>query len=389
MNELIMNEKDEIIMKLLHYFITEKGYNPIVLHGAKDEIWLENLNSDYKIIRIASNYIHNDEQLDFDIYKTKQIMKNIKKKTFTFSINALNIFLNLGDNVHMDEKEIEKYENIKCVNIKNIDDFNNYENVLKYFPGITNKLNFKEKGVELFMRLTGDINKKNEEDVKKTENIFKIKKPIITYLLIAINTIVFLAMYFLGNGSEDVATLLYFGANQPDLIRSGEYYRLITSAFLHIGFLHILFNNYAIYIIGPQLESFFGKTKFILIYLFSAISGSLMSMIFINGIGAGASGAIFGLLGALLYFGYHYRIYLGNVIKSQIIPLIIINLLIGFSIPGIDNSAHIGGLIGGVLMAMALGVKYKSTQFEKINGWIIITIFTGFLVYMAFFGAIS
>jgi rhomboid protease GluP len=389
MDELIMSKKDEMIMKLLHYFITEEGYNPIVLHGAKDEIWLEKLNGDYKIVRISSNYIHNDEQLDFDIYKTRQIMKNIKKKTFTININALNIFLNLGDNVHITKLENEDYGNIKCVNIKEIDDLSRYDYITKHFPTITRKTNFKEKGAELFMKLTGDINKKNEEDTHKTEDIFKIKKPIISYGLIAVNTLIFLAMYILGNGSYDVGTLLNFGASHPDLIRSGEYYRLITSAFLHIGFMHFLFNNYAIYIIGPQLESFFGKTKFIIIYLFSAISGNLLSMLFTNSIGAGASGAIFGLLGALLYFGHHYRVYLGSVIKSQIVPLIIINLLIGFSIPGIDNAAHIGGLIGGLLITIALGVKYKSTKFEEINGWIITAIFTGFLIYMAFFGAIA
>ena len=72
-----------------------------------------------------------------------------------------------------------------------------------------------------------------------------------------------------------------------------------------------------------------------------------MSMLFTDAISAGASGAIFGLLGALLYFGYHYRIYLGNVMRSQIIPLIIFNLMLGFILVGIDNAAHIGGLMGG------------------------------------------
>ena len=78
--ESIINKNDELVMKLLHYFITEKGYNPIVLHGAQNEIWLENLDQDYKIVRIVSNYIHNDEQLDFDIFKTKKIMSNMLEK---------------------------------------------------------------------------------------------------------------------------------------------------------------------------------------------------------------------------------------------------------------------------------------------------------------------
>ena len=83
---------DENVIKLLHYFITIKGYNPVILHGADNEIWLENLDEDYKIIRIVSNYIHNNEQMKFDIFRTKQIVKKIKKQTFSMNMNVLSIF---------------------------------------------------------------------------------------------------------------------------------------------------------------------------------------------------------------------------------------------------------------------------------------------------------
>ena len=89
-------------------------------------------------------------------------------------------------------------------------------------------------------------------------------------------------------------------------------------------------------------------------------------------------------MGALLYFGYHYRVYLDSVVKSQIIPLIVINLFIGFTVSGIDNWAHIGGLVGGILSCMAVGVKYKSSKFEMINGAIMYLIFIGFIGYMVF-----
>ncbi|MDD2181256.1 MAG: rhomboid family intramembrane serine protease [Bacilli bacterium] len=382
MNNTMNNQYDDIIIKLLHYFITEQGYNPIVLHGAKEEIWLENLNGDYQIIRIASNYIHNKEQLDYDIYKTSRIMKDIQKKTFSFNINTLNILLNLGDSVNLENNLNE----ITSINVKNIDDLNNDQVLKEKFPSITKMMDYKEKGIELFMKLTSDINRKNEEDARKAEDVFKLKKPIVTMVLISINIMMFVLMYVFGNGSTDSLTLLKFGASHPELIRAGQYYRLITSSFLHIGLMHLFFNNYALYIIGPQLESFYGKIKFIVIYLFTAITSTLLSMLFFGGVSAGASGSIFGLLGALLYFGYHYRVYLGTVIKSQIMPLIIINLLIGFSLPGINNAAHIGGLIGGVLISIAIGVKYKSTNFEKLNGWIMSGIFTGFLIYLAFLG---
>lgn len=381
--ESIINKDDELVMKLLHYFITEKGYNPIVLHGAQNEIWLENLDQDYKIVRIVSNYIHNDEQLDFDIFKTKNIMKKIKRKTFSFNMNALSIFLNLGDNVHFDNDKFGS--NLIAIDLKDFNDLEKNEAVIKSFPDICKKEESSEDGFNLFLKLTKEINDKNEVEAKKAEDIFTKKKPVITYALIIINVLVFIAMYIFGKGSEDTLTLLLFGANYPVLVRAGDYYRLITSAFLHIGLLHLICNNYALYVIGSQLESFLGKAKFLIIYLVSAICGSLMSMLFSDGISAGASGAIFGLLGSLLYFGYNYRVYLGTVLKSQIIPLIILNLIIGFVTPGIDNAAHIGGLLGGLGMTMALGIKYKTSTFEKVNGKIIMTIYVGFLIFMAFF----
>ncbi len=382
MNNVVVTKKDEIVIKLLHYFIIEEGYNPIILHGAENEIWLENLKSDYKIVRIVSNYIHNNEQLDFDAYRTKRVIRSIRKKTFMHNVNTISIFVNLGDNVKLDNAT---YSNIYCADLKSMKDISKYRFIIDAFPTITTKTLFTEKGLELFNKLTAEINSYSEEEVKKNEEVFKESKPIVTYLLILVNTIIFLAMYIIGSGSRDAQTLIDFGANVPILIKMGEYYRLITSAFLHIGVVHFLFNNYALYVIGPQLENFFGKIKFLIIYLFSALTGNLLSLLFTTGISAGASGAIFGLLGALLYFGYHYRVYLGSVIRSQIIPLIVINLLIGFTTSGINNAAHIGGMIGGILIAMALGVKYKSSKEEKINGVIMTTIFTGFLIYMSFF----
>ena len=379
--ENTIDKNDEIVMKLLHYFITEQGYSPIILQGAQNEIWLENLNGEHKIIRIVSNYIHNNEQFDFDIYRTKQIMKKIKKKTMSLSINALSIFINLGENV---DTEITNFENIDCVYLDDIKDLNKYEFIKSEFPTITKNTKFKEKGMELFLKLTNEISKKSESESMKAEDIFAKKKPVITYAIITINIILFILMYIFGSGSTDAQTLIDFGANYAPLIKVGEYYRLITSAFLHIGLMHLLVNCYALYVIGPQVESFFGKTKYIIIDVSSAIFGNLLSMLFTDAISAGASGAIFGLLGSVLYFGYHYRVYLEGVLRSQIIPLIVINLGLGFVLSGINNAAHIGGLIGGLLVSMAVGVKYKSTNSQRTHGIIMTLILAIFLIYMVF-----
>ena len=138
---ITLNKNDEIVMKLLHYFITVQGYSPVVLHGAKDEIWLEKSDADYKIVRIVSNYIHNDEQLNFDIFRTKQILKRIKGKMFSLKMDTLSIFVNLGDNVNLKDKE---FENIKCADIKEINDLSKYSFIIKEFPKyLKNGINVK------------------------------------------------------------------------------------------------------------------------------------------------------------------------------------------------------------------------------------------------------
>ena len=377
-NEILMDDKNVLVMKLLHYFIIDKNYNPIILQGVENEIWLENLDEDYKVVRIVSSYIHNDEQFNFDMFKTKRIVKKIKKKTLSFNINTLSIFLDLGENVSQD---IHAIPNVECVKINTESDFKKSDVIKKEFPDLTKKLKYSEEGIALFAKITSDINEHNKKDAKKINAVFKNKFPMITYWLIAVNVILYVIPILFGQYNDLINNYSVWGP----AIREGQYYRLLTGIFLHGGILHLLFNCYALYVIGAQVENFLGRIKFLIIYLVAGISGALFSVIFGGNFASiGASGAIFGLMGALVYFGYHYRVYLGTVIKSQIIPLIVLNLLLGFCVSGIDNFAHIGGLIGGTLMSIALGVKDKSSWFERINGWIITIIFLVFSVYMAF-----
>lgn len=385
---ITLNKNDEIVMKLLHYFIIEQNYNPVILHGAKDEIWLEKSDGDYKIIRIVSNYIHNNEQLGFDIYKTKQIIKKIRKKMFLFKVPSLSIFVNLGDSV--DIKSI-KDNNITLAEITKFEDIKKYDSIINTFPNILEVESNTKDGIELFVKLTNEINMKNQVENEKAEEIFSKKRPVITYVLILINLIMFIVTVLDCNDFFNISTntiYKYGGLVSVDYLSSvSDYTRIFTSGFLHAGFIHFIFNMYALYVIGPQIESFFGKFKYTIIYMGSLIFGNLLSLLFLNGnvISCGASGAIFGLLGSLLYFGYHYRVYLSDVIRSQIIPLIAINLVIGIMLSGINVIAHIGGLIGGFLVSKAVGVKYKSTKVDQANGIIMSLVFAGFLVYMIFF----
>ena len=374
MEETVFKSDDLLVMNLINYFITEKNYNPMIIHGLNDEIWLENLDSSYKIVRIVSHHIHNKEQLDFDKFKLSKIVKQVKRKTLSFKVKVLSIYTDIED---------EKILNNDDVLITKEKDINNPK-LVSAFPDIVEKTNRKEDGLEYFIKVTDNINKKNEKRNKIAEKIFSYKQPIVTYIIMAICIILFILMELSG-GSTNSQTLLKYGANLDVLVKNGEYYRLFTCIFLHIGIMHLLCNMYSLYIIGREVENFFGKIKYIIIFILSCIFGSIMSLAFThNTISAGASGAIFGLLGALLYFGMHYRTYLGEAIKRSIIPIIVVNLIIGFFAEGIDLAAHIGGLVGGVLVAMMVGVPDKSKTKDIINGTILTIIYLIFISYLAF-----
>ena len=377
-NEIKLDDKNLLVMKLLHYFITEKNYNPIILQGVENEIWLENLSANYEIIRIVSNHIHNDEQYDFDVFKTKRIVKKIKNKTFSLNMNVFSFFLDMGESVTSDLNNDKILNGIK-INVE--EDIVKNDLVNKSFPDLKNNMKYNEKGFELFMKITSDINKHNKADNAKIEKVFSKKFPYVTYFIIAVCIITYIVPIIMGEYDWILNTFCVYGPS----IRAGQFYRLITGGFLHANIMHLFFNCYTLYVLGTQVESYIGKWKYTAIYFISMIFASLTSIVFNEGIpSVGASGAIFGVIGALIYFGYHYRIFLGNVIKTQIIPLVVLNLVMGFLIPAVDNFAHIGGLIGGILITMALGITGKSTKSEMINGWIISFIYLAFIIYLGF-----
>ena len=156
--------------------------------------------------------------------------------------------------------------------------------------------------------------------------------------------------------------------------------------FFHWDIIHLACNMYSLYVIGTQIENVMGKYKFLFIYIVSGIIGCLLSgVVNASSVSAGASGAIFGLMGAMIYFGYHYRLYLGQALRSQIIPIVILNLFISFAIPNIDAFGHIGGLVGGLFATMIVGIEGKTDKTDTINGTIVTTILIGFLIYMLLF----
>ena len=188
------------------------------------------------------------------------------------------------------------------------------------------------------------------------------RKPLVTYALLAVNGLVWLAMEASGS-SEDTQTLVDFGALFGPLIANGEYWRLFTAMFLHVGVMHLLFNAFGLFIFGRLVEQVFGHFRFIVIYVIAGLAGSVASFLLNSiAVGAGASGAIFGVLGALAAFFLIRRDVLGEMGRQNLTGLMIIaafNLFFGFVTPGIDNWAHMGGFVAGFLVGLAFVPDYR------------------------------
>ena len=175
----------------------------------------------------------------------------------------------------------------------------------------------------------------------------------LTRLLLAINIIAFGWEYFSGAFSSD-ASLISDGALLGTLVRDGQWWRIFTAGFLHGGALHILFNMFALWQVGHLSELVFGGPRMAMIYFFSMLtSGLAVTFIDPNDATVGASGAIFGLFGALAAAGLRLGPP-GRDLVRQCVGVIVLNLILGFTLPHISNSGHVGGLAGGFVSGFAL-----------------------------------
>ena len=226
MSSISMDKKDEIVMKLVHFLVTKENYTPIVVNGVRNEVWLENVEGPYKIIRINSNYIHNKEQFNFDIYKTNNVARQIKKKTLSWKMNVLNIFLDLNDDVKLDS--IDHIDNIK---VNDTQDLVHNQIVVEAFPNIEKDIINADNDVDLIVNVTNDINSKTAKENRKYEEVFKPKKIVVTYVLIALCTLVYILQILF-------PSLTTLGAVNGSLVRSGQVYRLVTGMFMHGSIWH-------------------------------------------------------------------------------------------------------------------------------------------------------
>ncbi len=197
-----------------------------------------------------------------------------------------------------------------------------------------------------------------------------VVRPIAVWVLIALNALVYIAVQFFMSETQAFDFYSALWNNQTAVLVEGDYHRLLTSMFLHsyVQPFHIVFNMYALYAIGITVERFFGHVRFLLIYFLSGLAGSVLSILLNppSVTAVGASGAVFGIFGAEMVFLYNHRKLFGQMASNQLRQLAIVallNLAIGFFSTltagaggaAIDNWAHIGGFVGGAVLAWFIG----------------------------------
>ena len=186
-----------------------------------------------------------------------------------------------------------------------------------------------------------------------------IRKNLVTASLIIVNIIVFLVVDFTG-GSENTAHMIRCGAAYTPLImENGEWYRLVTAVFLHFGINHLLNNMVVLGVLGERLEALMNRFSYVLLYFIAGIGGNILSMALEMRSGeyaasAGASGAVFGMMGAILYILIRNRGTVLDLSMKRMLIMVGLSVYLGFVDAGVDNAAHIGGLICGFAAAVIL-----------------------------------
>lgn len=206
----------------------------------------------------------------------------------------------------------------------------------------------------------GVVRDRQTERSRAFYELMQGRQPIVTYGLVLVNVVVYLVE--LANGGPDNGnTLINMGALVPRLVLDGQWWRLFTVMFLHASIAHILFNMVSLVVVGTITERLYGSRRFLAIYLGAGLLGGVASLLHgmatndLNTPAVGASGAIFGIVGALLTLRFQgsevIPAYLRNRISSSMVPIVVLNLLLGVATAHIDNFAHLGGLVGGAALS--------------------------------------
>lgn len=352
-----MTEREQwLFWRLAQIFTQELDYRVVRLDEEKNELWLQSVrHKNIQLIRLIALNLDWSNWLKRDIEWAGEQADKLRKHLLKKELNVLNIYVTEHPPVDDYDWAVNlpftagngrtKVETLIMAQETAESAFVQMEKLFK------RDFSLPESGYTDLLdhySLKEEVISHTRELEKEERALFEFGKPFFTYIFMAVQIFMFMLVEVKG-GSTNVETLIQFGAKYNPLILAGEWWRFFTPIFLHIGLLHLLMNTLALYYLGTAVERMFGRWRFLWIYLFSGFSGSVASFLFTDNLSAGASGAIFGCFGALLYVGVMNTQLFFRTIGTNVLFLIGINLVFGFTVPGIDNAGHIGGLAGGFL----------------------------------------
>lgn len=388
MGKVLGFKEDYLYWSIVKQLTVQYHYRMVTISDDHQEIWLEtDKDKAFHIVRIIRHDLDWSNWLKRDIERASLIGEQIRRKLIKKPLNVLNVYITSFEPV--DDYEFihkQRIENKTTVTSQIVSTASYSARINELETIYTKPLSIElppdeeidEQKISKVKQeaLAGSVKKAKEE-----QQLFQRGKPLFTYIFMAIQIIIFLLMEMNG-GSTNTKTLVDYGAKYSPYIMSGEWWRFFTPIVVHIGFMHLLMNTLSLYFIGAEVERLYGNIRFLIIYLIAGFGGSLASLIITPSVSAGASGAIFGCFGALLFFGMTYPKLFFRTMGMNIIILIAINLGYGFSVSGIDNAGHIGGLIGGFLAAGIVHLpKHKQSIKQLLFAGATIILTYGLLQY--------
>jgi rhomboid protease GluP len=372
--EVLAAKQDWVFWSLLKQLIETDRYEIIHISGDFQEVWLQaNERKPAAIVRLLRQSFPWANMLEQDIEYVYEKSEQLRKQWFKKELHVKNIYISDYEPVNewspvsksqqmMGEKAPTKVETILLAEWNTQEEYEQLTGLSLVYPSLDDD-QLRLHNEHLKLQIVTYINNQKE----KERELFEYGKPFLAFVLLAAQIVMFLFLEFKG-GSENTLTLIEYGAKFNPFIFGGEWWRFITPIFLHIGLLHLLMNSFALYYLGPMVEKMYGSIRFLFIYLFSGFTGVLGSFLFSPTVSAGASGAIFGCFGALLYLGNIHRQLFLRTMGYNIIAVIMVNLIFGFVVPGIDNAGHIGGLVGGYLAASIVSLPKHRNPKAQIMG---------------------
>ncbi|TFD92288.1 rhomboid family intramembrane serine protease [Jeotgalibacillus sp. R-1-5s-1] len=380
---------DYYYWKTAYDLIVKKNYRVATMSPSHNEIWLESPGrSPKRVVRLVRNDFDWMNRLKTDLAQIPEKVERVRRLIRAGKIEADNIYFSRYEPVdHQQEvlvaynqpdRRTPLYHTLVTMESNPAD-----VGIRKPLSSIDYPSSYEGMDLEIDRLKYAALlcaKEQNEQD----RAVFNNAKPLLAYIFIFLQVVMFFILEQAG-GSTNPYVLIEYGAKYNPLIIEGEWWRLITPIFLHIGILHLLMNSLALYFLGPIVERIYGRFRFLLIYLTAGFTGSVMSFLFTESISAGASGAIFGLFGALLYFGIRKPGLFFRTMGANVLVIILINLVFGFSIPGIDNAGHIGGLLGGFLTAGAAALpKSRSNAGIQLIFAIAVIIVSGAALFLGY-----